>query len=76
MTSPAHKLPPDVPLSEIAEVLARFGPLKDVIRELRRLAVVAECQGGKSYRQIANATGYSERQVIRLAGTIAGTIAD
>lgn len=69
-----RKLPDDVPLDAVARGLARFGALKDVIRELRRLAIVEDCKNGKSYRQIAVESGYSERQVIRLASTLAGTV--
>lgn len=75
MKSTARQLPAEIALPDIAASLRKFGELREVIRELRRLAIVAEAEDGKSYDQISKETGYSQRQVIRLASTLAGTVA-
>jgi hypothetical protein len=59
---------------KIVEALRRAGPLRSVIRELKARAVIALCEDGKAtYDAIAEETGYSRRQVIRMASVAAGT---
>ena len=59
----------------IVAALRKAGPLRDVIRELKTRVVVELCEDGKAtYDVIARETGYSKRQVIRLASVVAGTV--